>query len=165
MAASQEEDEDEIARGVLWALVSVAGTQECAVQWAAPRTQHHSGREGPQSCFLKASVWSSHMKLRFFSAYFSVIKGPVLCSDCVSKNKNINHSEKFSAGTEVFFFMFYKITMRKLKAGLIKSMHFQIYCPRDFTPTILKEINEDIFSLLALILQCIKQLHYIHLQC
>lgn len=65
MAASQEEAKDEIATGVLWASVSVAGTEECALQWAGPSTHHCSGRDGPQSCFLKASVRSSHMKLRF----------------------------------------------------------------------------------------------------
>lgn len=54
--------------------------------------------------------------------------------------------------------------MGKFKAVPIKYTPFQISHPRNVTPKILKEINKEIFSLLALIFQCIELFCYIHLQ-
>lgn len=121
MSTSQEEAEDDIPRGVPWALVGVAGTKE----WAAQNTHHHSGREDPQTFFLK-DLWVkvSH-EAQISSAYFSGIKGPVLHSDCVDKKKDINHSNKFSAGTEIFVFIFIKLMWENSKQRLSNSLVFK----------------------------------------
>lgn len=120
--------------------------------------------QGGSPNLLPKSLWVklSH-EAQISSAYFSGIKGPVLYSDCVGKKKNINHSNKFSAGIEVFF-QFYKINMGKFKAVPIKFTPFQICHPRNVTPRILKEINGEFFSLLARIFQCNELFHYINLQ-
>lgn len=125
MAASHEEAEDEIAPSMLWLLVNVAGTKGQAVQWVALNTHCHSGREGSLKPLPK-SLWVkfSH-EAQIFSVDFRDMKDPALCSAYVGNKKTTNHSNNFSAGTEVFFFIFIKLIQEDAKWRLLNLNTFQ----------------------------------------
>lgn len=78
-------------------------------------------REGAEDEIAMSVLWAlkfSH-EAQIFPVDFRDMKEPALCSACVGKKKNTNHSNNFSAGTGVFFFIFVKLTQENAKWFLL----------------------------------------------
>jgi len=96
------------------------------VVWCvAPNTHCHSGKEGSLKPLPKSLWVKSSREAQIFSVDFRGTKEPALCSAYVRKKKNTNHSNNFSAGTEVFFFIFTKLTEENAERCLLNIKNFR----------------------------------------
>lgn len=84
-------------------------------------------QEGAEDEIAMSVLWAlkfSH-KAQIFPVDFRDMKELALCSACVEKKKNTNHSNNFSAGTGVFFFIFVKLTQENAKWFLLNLNIFK----------------------------------------